>query len=151
MCLHGGTYRSHIYKAYIKKHSGLGEYVFHPVWGQCIRRTVCSETNPNPMCPRNTAAQTHTPTRAPWQIITPTASREQNAHVGPITTLDKGRGTPNTLLLCLPPELCVCFAWLNELYLQIFKAFCSLCIVSMLENGNQSNNSEIFKRKGCPS
>lgn len=97
-------------------------------------RTVCSETSPDPMCPRNTADQTHTPARAPWQIITPTASRELNAHVGPITTLDKGHGTPKTLLLCLSPKLCVCFAWLSELYLQIFKAFCSLCIVSMLEN-----------------
>ena len=59
---------------------------------------------------RDTATLTHTPTRAPWQIITPTASGEQNAHVGPITALDKGHGTPKNLLLCLSPKPCGCFA-----------------------------------------
>lgn len=90
---------------------------------------------------RNTLVLTHTPTRAPWQIITPTASGEQNAHVGPITALDKGHGTPKTLLLCLSPKPCVCFAWLNELDLWIFPAFCSLCIPVMLKNVKSSHGT----------
>lgn len=76
---------------------------------------------------------THTPTRAPWQIITPTASGEQNAHVGPITALDKGHGTPKTLLLCLSPKPCVCFAWLSEPDLRIFTAIWSPCIPAGLK------------------
>lgn len=86
---------------------------------------------------------THTPTRAPWQIITPTASGEQNAHVGPITALDKGHGTLKTLLLCLSPKPCVCFAWLSEPDLRIFTAIWSPCIPAGLKNVKSSDGAAL--------
>lgn len=127
--------------------------------GWCVRPILftakapgCKETSStryNPACTSQTWVQKHAPsdthtfTRAPWQIITPTASREQNAHVGPITALDKGHGTPKTLLLCLSPRPCVCFAWVNELDLRIFTAFCSTRIPVVW--GNQAMEMRYLK------
>lgn len=108
------------------KNIGLSGYAFHPVWSRSIRAQEGMLRNIqryNPMRTsqhRDAPALTHTPTRAPWQIITPTASGEQNAHEGPITALDKGHGTPKNLLLCLSPKPCVCFACLVKLDLCIF-------------------------------
>lgn len=114
------------------------------------RKKGCSETSSTTIpCARhrhehrNKLALAHTPTREPWLIITPTASGELNAHVGPITALDKGHGTPKTLLLCLSPKPCVCFAWLHELDLWIFTAFWPRYIPVVLKNVKSSHGTNL--------
>lgn len=131
---------AHIDHRSVNKYIGLSGYEFHPVWGHSTGMQdwiLGNIQHHNPMCTSQTWAQKHA--RSDTHSHTCTLadnypSGEQNAHVGPITALDKGHGTPKTLLLCLSPMPCVCFAWLNELDLWLFAAFCSLCIPVVLKN-----------------